>query len=59
MECYQQSKQNGNIKKISAYASQDPDEFFAECITMYTMGKEKLPTNINNMMEGVLKLWKK
>ena len=59
VECFNQSKQNGDIKKISAYASKDADEFFAECFTMYTMGKEKLPQNIESMMEGVLKKWKK
>ena len=38
---------------------QDADEFFAECFTVYSMKKEKLLKNIENMIEGVLKLWKR
>lgn len=53
--CYIESLKNGDIKKISAYAEKSPDEFFAECFTMYKMGKEKLPKNIEKMIKEVLK----
>lgn len=59
MDCYNESKRNGDIKKVSAYADTEPDEFFAECFTMYTMKKERLPENINKMMTEVLSKWKR
>lgn len=52
--CYNESLENGDIKKVSAYAAANPDEFFAECFTMYKLGKEKLPSNIEKMIKGVL-----
>lgn len=54
-DCFNESKKNGDIKKISAYAEDSPDEFFAECFTIYKMGKEKLPKNIEKMIKEVLK----
>ena len=59
IDCYNQSMANGDIKKVSGYAMDNADEFFAECFTVYQIGKEKLPKNIENMIEGVLKLWKR
>nr|DAJ68659.1 MAG TPA: Glucose-regulated metallo-peptidase M90 [Caudoviricetes sp.] len=52
--CFNESLKNGDIKKVSAYAAKNPDEFFAECFTMYKIGKEKLPANIEKMIKGVL-----
>ena len=46
---------NGSIYKISEYGGTNEHEFFAECYAMYKMGKEKLPENIEKMIEGVLK----
>ena len=51
---FKESKQNGDIYKISAYAAKDADEFWAECFTMYKMGKEQMPEKIKSMVEGVL-----
>lgn len=53
-KAFEQAKENGDIYKISKYASKSPQEFFAECFTMYELGKEELPTNIKNMIEEVL-----
>ena len=58
-DCWVESRKNGDIKSISAYADTSPDEFFAECFAMYQLGEEKLPDKINKMMEGVLKKWKR
>ena len=58
-DCFQESKSNGDIYKISAYADTSADEFFAECFAMKHMGKEKLPEKIDKMMEEVLKPWRK
>jgi len=52
---YQQAIQNGDIYKISKYASKNSHEFFAETFTMYDMGIEPLPDYIVKMIEGVLK----
>ena len=46
---------NQSIYKISEYGGTNEHEFFAECYAMYKMGKEKLPENIEKMIEGVLK----
>ena len=46
---------NGSIYKISEYGGTNEHEFFAEAFAMYKMGKEKLPENIEKMIEGVLK----
>lgn len=54
-KAFEQAKENGDIYKISKYASKSPQEFFAECFTMYELGKEELPTNIKNTIEEVLK----
>lgn len=53
-KAFEQAKENGDIYKISKYASKSPQEFFAECFTMYELGKEELPTNIKNVIEEVL-----
>lgn len=54
-ESYNESKANGDIYKISAYAAKSVDEYWAECFTMYKMGKETMPTKIKTMVEGILK----
>ena len=55
LDCYKDSKKNGDIYKISAYAASSPDEFFSECFTVYKMGKEKLPDNIEKVIKEILK----
>lgn len=52
---YNESKTNGDIYRISVYAAEDVDEFWAEAFTMYKMGKEEMPPKIKSMVEGVLK----
>ena len=54
-DSYNESKANGDIYKISAYAAKSVDEYWAECFTMYKMGKETMPTKIKTMVEGILK----
>jgi hypothetical protein len=54
-DSYQESINNGDIYKISKYAQKSADEFWAECFTMYKMGREKLPPKIETMVKGVLK----
>ena len=52
---FQQAKTNGDIYKISQYASTDVKEFFAECFTVYELGEEKLPEYIETAIKEVLK----
>lgn len=52
---YRKAKSNGDIYKISSYATSNSHEFFAECFTMYRMGLEKLPDYIENMIKEVIK----
>lgn len=52
---FEKAKECGDIYKISKYASTDSKEFFAECFTMYEIGREKIPDYIQEMMEDVLK----
>lgn len=52
---FEESKKNGDIYKISVYASTDERKFFADCFLIWEMGKEKLPGNIEKMMKEVLK----
>ncbi|WP_261789740.1 phage minor capsid protein [Treponema pectinovorum] len=52
---YKQVKANGDIYKISVYASKDSKEFFAETFAMYGMQEETLPWYIINMIKEVLK----
>lgn len=51
---FSKAKDNGDIYKISKYASQDEYEFFAESFTMYHMGQEDMPDYISEMIEEVL-----
>ena len=55
VDCFEESKRNGDIYKISAYAAQDADEFFAEAFTIYHMGREKLPPKIESMVKEMLR----
>ncbi len=45
--------ENGDIYKISQYASKNYREFFAECFVMYDRG-EKLPEYIYDLMKGTI-----
>ena len=54
-DAYNLAKQNGDIKKLSRYASTKPEEFFAECFAAREDG-EKLPSYINKMLDKVIKL---
>lgn len=51
---YKKAKGNGDIYKISCYASTDEAEFFAETFAMYDKN-EKLPDYIREMIEVILK----
>ena len=55
VDAYNLAKQNGDIKKLSRYASTKPEEFFAECFAAREDG-EKLPSYINKMFDKVIKL---
>lgn len=55
VDCFNESKANGDIYKISAYGASDPNEFFAECFAVLKMGKEKLPNNIEKKIKELLK----
>lgn len=51
---YENAVKNGDIYKISRYASKNENEFFSEVFTMYEFG-ESLPDYIVKTIEGVLK----
>lgn len=51
---FKKAKSNGDIYKISKYASTNSDEFFAECFTMYDLKIEELPDYIVEMIERVI-----
>lgn len=53
LNAYKNALENGEIKKVSAYAASDDAEFFAECFCMHQMGEEKLPEGINNALKEV------
>ena len=52
---FKTARENGDIYKISMYANKNVFEFFAECFTIYEMGKEKLPTYIKEMVKEAIK----
>ena len=54
LKVFSKAKRSGDIYKISEYASESPDEFFAECFAMKE-GGEELPQYINDFIEGVVK----
>lgn len=54
LKVFSKAKRNKDIYKISEYASESPDEFFAECFAMKE-GGEELPQYINDFIEGVVK----
>lgn len=49
------AKSNGDIYKVSKYASTNSHEFFAESFTVWKMGQENLPDYIIDMFKEVLK----
>ena len=53
-QLYDESWRNGDIYKISEYASTKPSEFFAESFAMYEMG-ESLPLPIKSLLEEIIK----
>ena len=58
-EWYKEKQNTFAATKLSACASDAPAEFFAEAFAVYYMNREKMPPNIEKMMEVVLKEWKK
>lgn len=55
-DVFEQAKSNGDIYKISKYASKNEKEFFAECFCIYDFGIEQLPDYIIKMIEEVVGL---
>ena len=53
-QLYEESLNNGDIYKISAYGATKPSEFFAESFAMYELG-EPLPTPIKSLLEEIIK----
>lgn len=53
-DAFRECKQNGEIYKISKYASTSVDEFFAESFAMKIMGKEELPPTVKKLFEEIL-----
>ena len=51
---YRQARANGDIYKISVYASKNSHEFFAETFAIYAMQEETLPRYILKMIEEVI-----
>lgn len=52
-DAWKKAKENGDIYKISEYASTKPSEFFAECFALREMGGT-LPDYVESLMEEVL-----
>ena len=52
-DAWKKAKGNGDIYKISEYASTKPSEFFAECFALREMGGT-LPDYVESLMEEVL-----
>ena len=51
---FKKCKENGEIYSVSRYASENADEFFAECFAMKVMGKEELPPTVKKLFEEIL-----
>ena len=52
-KAYREAKKNGDIYKISNYASSNQEEFFAECFAMRELG-QKVPKYIDEMLKEVI-----
>jgi hypothetical protein len=51
---YKEAKKKNDIYKISKYATENIDEFFADTFTIYEMQQEKLPDYLENMIKKVI-----
>ena len=54
-DVYERAINNKDIQKISEYAKDSPQEFFAECFAARELG-EKLPDYINSGLDNVIKI---
>ena len=54
-DVFNKAKASGDIYKISHYAAQDSEEFFAECFAIFAMKQETLPQYILDMILEVIK----
>lgn len=52
-DAYKECLKNGEIYKISEYASKNVDEFFAESFAMKVMGREELPPTVKKLFEAI------
>jgi len=55
-DVFLKAKMNGDIYKISQYATKNAKEFLAEAFTMYDFRRESLPDYIVKMIEEVFDL---
>jgi hypothetical protein len=53
-DLYNESLKNGDIYKLTWYASTEPDEFWAEIFAMYYNDKSLLPPNILTKLEEII-----
>jgi hypothetical protein len=53
-DLYEESWKNGDIFKLSWYASTEPEEFWAEIFSMYYYDKSILPPNILTKLEEII-----
>jgi putative component of toxin-antitoxin plasmid stabilization module len=51
---YKEAKKKDDVYKISKYATENIDEFFADTFTIYEMGQEKLPNYLEDMVKKVI-----
>lgn len=51
---YKEAKKKDDVYKISKYATENIDEFFADTFTIYEMGQEKLPDYLEDMVKKVI-----
>lgn len=58
-DLYNESIENGDIYKLTFYASTEPEEFWAEIFTIYYNDKDKLPQNILTKLEDIISEMKK